>query len=117
MLYVSLGDGTVRSLDLTTEQGRAEWSAIVADHSLPVRGLALAAAGRRADLPLPKRFNRVDLTADVICDASGLPVAERVSACADDVVLCLTLHLGGRGARVRVDLDRRGRSRFRPTSR
>lgn len=79
-------------------------------------GVALGDAGSRVDLPLPRRFREVRFSAEVLLDRSNSPVAEKVSALADGVLVSLTMYLNGRNGRFRVDLDKRGRARWIPTS-
>ncbi len=118
MLYVSRRDGSVRGYDLRTIEGRREWSTDARDPSWQrgVSGVALAEGGHRADLPVPRRFNSVSYSAELVLDRAGEPTAERISAICDGVVLSLTMYLNGRGGRFRVDADRRGTRRFMPDS-
>lgn len=119
MLYVSLRDGSVRRYDLLTPDGRDAWFDDSSDRGYvpSVRGLALGSNGSRVDLPAPRRFRRLIYRAEVVEDREGVPLAERVSAVCDDVVVSLTMHLNGRTGRFRLDVDRRGTARFVPSSR
>lgn len=116
MLYVSRDDGSVLSLDLRSEAGLETWRHLTTEPGFhqSVRGLALADGPHRADLPVPRRFRVEAYDAEVIRDKAGEPVAECVRAWLDDVLVTLTMHLNGRTGRFRVDLDRRGKVRFRP---
>lgn len=114
MLYVNLRDGSALNLDLTSEEGRSAWRRLARDPR-EIRGVALGQDGRRADLPLPRRFRELAFEAEHLADPDGHPLAERISVLADGVVLTLTMHLNGREGRFRVDLDKRGRARFRPS--
>ena len=118
MLYVNLRDGSALTLALGTDEGSSEWAERSArpEFHQSVRGISLALNGSRTDLPLPRRCRDVTFEAELIRDNDGEPVAERVSAIADGVVLSLTMYLNGRGGRFRVDLDKRGRPRFLPGS-
>lgn len=115
---MNLDDGSVLSIDLRTVDGLRLWRERSLDpgFSMTVRGVSLALGDHRADLPLPRRFRELSFSAEVIRDRDDREVAERVSVHADGVVLSLTLHLNGRSGRFRVDLDKRGRPRFRPES-
>jgi len=116
VLYVSRQDGSVLPVDLRTEDGAQTWRSIAAAPDFPhtVRGLALAEGPHRADLPLPRRFRVEAFDAEVVRNGAGEPVAERVRAWLDDVLVTLSMHLNGRAGRFRVDLDRRGKLRYRP---
>lgn len=118
MLLLTLRDGTSLSLDLGEPGDRAAWAARSSDPTFPatVTSISLVVGGQRADLPVPRRFRALAFEAGVERDPEGRPVAERVAALADDVVLSLTAYVNGRSGRFRVDLDRRGRARFRPPS-
>jgi hypothetical protein len=118
VLYVSRRDGTVRTYDLRTVEGRREWSTDARDPSWQrgVSGAALGSDGHRADLPLPRRFKQVTYSAELVLDKAGEPTAERISAICDGVVVALTMYLNGRTGRFRVDADRRGTRRFIPDS-
>ena len=115
MLYASLSDGRVLTLDLQTPDGLRAWEELTSGSDV-LRGVALGTAAGRADLPLPRRFREVAFSAEVLRDREGAPVAERVSALADGVLLSLTMHLNGRAGRFRIDLDKRGRARWLPAS-
>lgn len=119
MLYVSLRDGSVRKYDLRVAGEIETWSEDSSDPVFvsSVRGIALGSDGSRADLPAPRRFTRrVVYRAEVVRDREGEPIAERVSAICDDVVVSLTMHLGDRVGRFRFDVDHRGTARFVPSS-
>jgi hypothetical protein len=118
VLYVSRRDGSVRTYDLRTVEGRRDWAADARDPSWQrgVSGVALAANGSRADLPVPRRFRNVTYSAELVYDRAGEPTAEKVSAVCDDVVLSVTMWLNGRSSRFRFDADRRGTRRFIPSS-
>ena len=116
MLFVSRRDGTVRRYDLRVN-GLREFENDVADPEwvLGVSGVALGFGDARADLPRPKGFFE-----DTVYEAELLrddldPVAERVVAVVDGVVISLTMYLNGRSGRFRVDVDHRGTPRFVPT--
>jgi hypothetical protein len=117
MLYVSRRDGTTRSYDLLSNEGRREFL-LDARQSNPdeVRSVALASNGARADLPVPRRFRVVSYEASLELDREGEPTAEIVSAICDGVVLSMTMYLNGRSGRFRFDVDRRGTPRYRPPS-
>ena len=110
MLYVSLRDGTVRQYDLRTPGGIGAWSE---DSSAPgfgpsVRGVALGCEGPRVALPAPRRFRRpIVYLVELVRTRGGEPLAERISAVCDEVVVSLTMHLNARAGRFRLDLDRR----------
>lgn len=114
MLYVSLRDGTARRYDLRSPDGLEAWSSdsVRPDFVGAIRGIALGLEGARADLPAPRRFRRVIYRVEVL--GADDPVAERVSAVCDDVVVSLTMYLNGRSGRFRFDVDRRGTARFIP---
>jgi hypothetical protein len=116
VLYVSLRDGTVRRYDLRAPEGRNSWAvdSTARGYVASVRGVALGSDGSRVDLPAPRRFRRVLYRAELVRDRGGEPLAERVSAVCDDVVVSLTMHLNGRSRRFRFDVDRRGTARFLP---
>lgn len=118
MIYVSRRDGSVRTYDLRTFEGRRDWAVDARDPfwQRAVTGVALAANGVRADLPLPRRFRDVTYAAELVHDRTGEPTAERVFAYCDGVVLSITMYLNGRSGRFRVDADRRGTRRFIPSS-
>ncbi len=117
MLYVSRRDGTTRSYNLESNDGRREFiSDARAISPEEVRSVALASNGVRADLPVPRRFRVVSYEAGVELDRDGDPVAEIVSAICDGVVVSLRMYLNGRLGRFRFDVDRRGTPRYRPTS-
>ena len=101
--------------DLLTPEGRDGWETLV-DGPEAITGVALGTASGRVDLPLPRRFREVRFSAEVLRGRGGAPAAERVSAEADGVLLSLTMHLNGRSGRFRVDLDKRGRARWMPSS-
>lgn len=118
MLYVSRRDGSVRTYDLRTVEGRREWAADARDPTWQrgVSGVALGQEGARADLPVPRRFKVVTYSAELVLDRGGEPTAERISAICDGVVLSVTMYLNGRSGRFRVDADRRGTRRYIPSS-
>jgi hypothetical protein len=114
VLYVSLRDGTVRRYDLLAH-GIEDWYRDVSEPAFGslVRGVALGSDGSRADLPAPRRFRRrIVHRVEVVRGDDDVPIAERISAICDDVVVTLTMHLGGRVGRFRIDVDRRGTARF-----
>lgn len=117
MLYVSLRDGSVRKYDLTAG-GIEAWSEDVSDPVFvsSVSGIAVGSEGVRADLPAPRRFKRrIVYRVELVRDRDDEPIAERILAICDDVVVSLTMHLNDRG-RFRFDVDRRGTARFIPAS-
>jgi hypothetical protein len=115
VLLVSLRDGSTRRYDLREVGGRDEWSSDSGDRLFvaSIRGVCLTSNGVRVDLPVPRRFRRIRYGAELVEGEDG-PIAERVTAFCDDVVLALTMHLNGRTGRFRLDLDRRGTARFVP---
>lgn len=119
MLHVNLGDGSVVTFDLAAERGRREWREASArdDFRRSIRGISLSFGEHRSDLPLPRRFREVSFEAEFVKSSDGTPVAERVTVLADGVLLTFTMYLNGRVGRFRVDLDRRGRARYRPAYR
>lgn len=119
MIHVNLGDGTVVTFDLASERGRSEWREASArdDFQRSIRGVSLSYGKYRSDLPLPRRFREVAFEADFVENSNGTPIAEYISVIADGIVLTLTLFLDGRAGRFRVDLDRRGKPRYRPAYR
>ncbi len=119
MLHVNLGDGTAVTFDLALERGRSEWREASArkDFQRSIRGVSLSSGTHRSDLPLPRRFREVAFEAEFVESSDRIPMVERVSVIADDIVLTLTLFLNGRIGRFRVDLDRRGKPRYRPAYR
>lgn len=116
MLHVNLGDGSVVTFDLSSERGRSEWMKASArnDFRRSIRGISLSSGEHRSDVPFPRRFREALFEAEFVRSSDGIPVAERASVLADGVVLTLTMYLNGRVGRFRVDLDRRGRPRYRP---
>jgi len=117
LLYASLHDGRVLTFDLLTPGGLRDWETLASGPTGgALTGVALGQDGSRTDLPLPRRFRDVRFSAEVLRDRAGEPAAERVSALADGVLLSLTMYLNGRSGRFRVDLDKRGRARWTPSS-
>ena len=114
MLYVAVSDGRTFRIDLGSESDLS----LLKSFSGPgeVRSIALSVGGHRADLPLPRRFHSVEFEAEVVRDADGEAVAERVAAVCDGVYLSLTMSTNGQLGRFRIDLDKRGRRRFAPRS-
>jgi hypothetical protein len=117
VLCVNLNSGSVINLDLLTKKGDLRWKDLASDPSFhsSIRGISLILNGHRADLPIPKRFNKITFSAELIKSKENQAVAERITACADGVVLSLTMYLNGRSGRFRIDLDKKGRPRFRPS--
>ena len=118
MLLINFSDGSAVTIDLKTDEGNSGWFEKSNDPEFhkSVRGISLSLNGHRTDLPLPKRFKNIIFNAELIRNKEGKPVAERVSAIADDIVLSLTMYLNGRSGRFRVDLDKRGKIRYRPVT-
>lgn len=116
MLYVSRRDGTSVAYDLRRGDDRRRFAVDARATGLPaIRAVSLAANGARADLPVPRRLTVVGYAARLDLDRAGEPVAEVVSAVCDGVVASLTMYLNGASGRFRLDVDRRGTPRFRPT--
>lgn len=113
MLYVAVRDGRTLRIDLGDEDDLSLWREVSSDPD-SIRGVSLATSSARSDLPLPRRFSEVRYEVEVIRSDEGV-VAERVSAVCDGVVCTLTMYTNGKSGRFRVDLDKRGRRRFRPS--
>lgn len=114
MLYVATSDGRTLKIDLEDEDDLSLWREVSSDPDL-IRGISLASNGSRADLPLPRRFSDVRYEAEIIRNDEESVVAERATVVCDGAVCILTMYTNGHSGRFRVDLDKRGRRRFRPS--
>jgi len=112
VIYVNLKNGISKTYDSAAAEDLREFNEL---SFAEIRGVALGSNGVRVDLPNPRRFGAVSLEAELVVDGDSTPVAERVTAIADGIVLSITRYLSGRQhGRVRIDLDKRGRPRWRP---
>lgn len=114
MLFVATSDGRTLKIDLEDEDDLSLWREVSSDPDL-IRGVSLGVNGSRADLPLPRRFAEVRYEAELVVADDGRAVAERATVVCDGAVCTLTMFLNGHSGRFRVDLDKRGRRRFRPS--
>lgn len=112
-LKVNLRDGRTLTFDLTSAQDLARWQASQSSPSFQraITGLALH-QGCLHTLSTPKRYRRIAYSAELLRDAAGLPVAERISCHADDTLASITLYFRQSPKLVRYDLSRVGTPRY-----
>lgn len=115
MLLVATASGSTLKLDLSDAADLRHWLEVSSRPNFIRAVSLLSVTGARADLPLPRRFQDVRYEAELLHDGDGKPIAERASVICDGAVCIVTMSLNGDAGRVRVDVDKRGVRRFRPS--
>ena len=114
---VNLKDGSTRSFDLETAEGREGWRQLRLLESGEISGLVLVSNGVNYAVPLPQKFDEVIFDAEPVehRDGSGRIVGDAIRVYVDDVVVQLLVFRGDRMKTARLSIERAGRPVYIPS--
>jgi hypothetical protein len=121
MIKVNFKDGTTLAFDLSKEDDVQQWTewSEVQDFQSKITGIGILHAKRFYTIPFPKHFKRVRFYAELVkAKKKGsielIPVAEKLSVHADEIVTTLMIYTCTPSPPVlcRVDMQKIGKQMF-----
>ena len=119
MIKVNCKNGKTLSFNLADDKEANEWQKLSGEGEFQsqITGIGILYNTQWHTLPMPKRFRRIDVKAELIrVQKEGImrEIGERIVYQADDIQISLIVYYGNRPKMARIDVKKIGKKRFTP---